>query len=398
MLVQDLHILLNHVEIREHRDGMGVVRRVIPYVKAVADLGPVRQVLHEFLVAFCVEGMGEAAEDGAQPHDDVVPRNDVFRRGLRIRIGEGIDRHVVVSGGLYGVGYLIHKIEHGCGMLAAVLSLKGGAGVALAAGIVVILRDGNDLQRRGGVMLLRQKVQYVFRADSEHLRICKTWLVRCAYAVVERQVFRVRFGIFPRFAKPAHGMAKPADIIHGVAHFRPQRPVLAAVQPVGHGIRRVAGAVPVGVRILKKWFVDYVGVRGDRDPVVLRADDDILGIDLAAAVFLQETVGAGLQAALCRAGDMDIPVQRRDPVAVIGNLRHVCTGGAAHRNITVFGGADGRDLHAQGLRQPTAQRFGGVGFIGRRRFRKQDRPGSVDDDTAGSGGHGKAAAEQAENQ
>ena len=117
---------------------------------------------------------------------------------------------------------------------SAVFFFKGNAGFALAAGIVVILRDGNDLQRRGGVMLLRQKVQYVFRADSEHLRICKAWLVRCAYAVVERQVFRVRFGIFPRFAKPAHGMAKPADIIHGVAHFRPQRPVLAAVQAVCH--------------------------------------------------------------------------------------------------------------------------------------------------------------------
>ena len=189
-----LNIALYNIKIGKNNAGVGIVCGVIPYINPPAYCGPVFQVLHKLYIALAlrvIQSMAEAALYGAEPHYNIIAGNNIFRCAPCVLISEGINGNIFIAGGLYGIGNLIYKIQHSCGLNAAVGFFKSPAFFALAVIVIIILSYGNYLQGSIRVVFFLKQSQHIFFFFFKHIRVHKAGLVCRAFPVMQGKLLRV---------------------------------------------------------------------------------------------------------------------------------------------------------------------------------------------------------------
>ena len=333
---------------------------------------PVLHVDGPGLAAAGVEGVGEAALDGAQAHDDVAARARDARGLAAVEVREGVDFHAreLLRN---GVGDGVHEADHRA--RAAALRLVDSAAGGAPAGIVpVVHRDGEDVV----VRVFPRPAPDALDAKAQHVRVGQAKLRALAEAlsVDHREVLRMR-------VKPARDRHERVERVAEVVEHRPAALLrgdgrAGGVEPQLHGERAVHGLAPEQLAHAEgRALLGHAQRQADRT-----ARDDL-------AVLREEAASGALEQRI-RAVDAACGFPRGERDALRGDAQTECAGGQVRRaageaqRIAVRGLRDGMRavVHA---RQIAGKLPGGVAH-GRGGVRRAD-----DGKTVGTDGHGRTS-------
>ena len=270
----------------EVREGWNIVSKVggiVPNINVIANLAPPLQVFQKLFgscpyvavgtgsIVALGKGVHKAATNGAKTHANVVTGHGFDGRCLGVVISQCVNNQVgVVFFQL--LGNAVDKAEHQTGG-AAFLGVNGCTLLAGAVPLVVVLRDGDDVD--GGIL---------FQDRAHVLQDC----------LIDLLAGKARVGVCSatRFAQCAKGVNEQASAIGPhAAVFAAQVGACHVDAVLNAPICLVCHAVPVGVAVFK--------IRGVREHIALKQNDIALGNDLKvlckvanACILLQELVNA----------------------------------------------------------------------------------------------------------
>ncbi|OQA64494.1 MAG: hypothetical protein BWY37_02054 [Firmicutes bacterium ADurb.Bin262] len=298
-------IFLDDAEIGERAQEVAVVGGVIPDINPAADIFPAVEVGAKGGVVGAsrvVERMREAAFDGTQADDDVVARDNVFRRLAGILIGEGIDGDVRIIV-FDGVGDGVDETDHRAGV-GTFIVVDRLAVVADAVVAVVVLGQGHNLR----VGVRAQNLAHLLDDDAQRVGVGQAKLVRRADARFGAQgvILGVVGEVFVRrHDERRQGVGEPVGVAHVAALLFGQDAVDVPVLLVGDGIGDIPGAHPVGFAVFEIGFLHDVQVDRNLDILDGGYHNQVGGVPMAAEHFLQEGVDPVERAAFFSAGNDD---------------------------------------------------------------------------------------------
>ena len=318
VVAKELHVLMEHVHVRERMRVAAEVRHVVPHVETIRLAVPVLHVLEEAHVLRMRtrgERTREVAFDRAEAGNHVVAQLRLFRRMARVLVGERLD-DLVRELLLHRLGDRVHEPHHRAGV-RALLVVHGLARRALAPVAPVVLAHAVELRAR----ILADPREHVRGHETQHVGIREAELraLLQALALHHAVVLGMRVEVLLRRQEPLErvAVAEAAAEAPRVAAVARLLSVRAAVHAVARGEVALEVVPPVDVAAEERGRLRVVEVVGHGEGVARGHDGVPRGVPAAAAVALQQLVHAVEHAAHVRAYHVQMRRPRHDPKTVV---------------------------------------------------------------------------------
>ena len=297
-------VVTHGVKVWERHQIMGKVGHVIPDVELIADFVPVFDVFFEktvFRAGFIRQRMAEAAFNRAEADDHVSARARQLRHIAGILIRQRIHQHIRIA--------LRHGVCNGVDKaqqrphVAALRFVDGTAVFTGAEILIVMLGNRND-----PLFVFGDGRQHFLGDDFQHFGVRKTELISGAFAVVQREVLRMRFKIPIGRTVPRRQCMDKTVVGDVAAHFR--RDGLSAVGvcfQTDTESRMPNHVRPEAVAVFKYCVFHTAGAFRQVNRFGRQNCFGIGGIPAAANRFLQESIDGIEYAAAAAARQNQVP-------------------------------------------------------------------------------------------